>query len=428
MARVELRRWPGHPDGFTRAERLGGSYELYFPDPLVGREFDLSDDVLAVLEDAAGDLARLDATAAVLTNSEALARLLLRAEAVGSSQIEGLVVGARRLLKADVLRDRPGNGPGDVTAEEVLGAVDAMTWVTESVHAGDKLEVEHLLEAHRRLMAHSPTPEFGGEIRYLQNWIGGRSPAEAYYVPPPAQLIPEVLADLMTFVRESRLPVLAKTAIAHAQFETIHPFADGNGRTGRALIHLILRADGLVTRTVPPVSLSLATHASDYIEALTAFRYVGRATTAKARTAANPWLRMFAMACSHATAEAARFEQTAADLKAAWRERAAPVRAGSAADLLIEALPAAPVLTLAAAAQLIDRSQQAANQGLARLVEANILREVTDGRRNRVYEAPELIDAFTLLERRFASPAADTRIEPPSRPVPSRPEPTRHPH
>lgn len=420
MARVELHRWPGHPDGFTRAERLGGSYELYFPDPLVGREFDLSDDVLALLEDAAGDLARLDATAAVLTNSEALARLLLRAEAVGSSHIEGLVVGAHRLLKADVLRDRI----RDVTAEEVLGAVDAMTWVTESVQAGEKLEVDHLLEAHRRLMAQSPHPEYGGEIRYLQNWIGGRSPAEAYYVPPPAQLIPELLADLMTFVRESRLPVLAKTAIAHAQFETIHPFADGNGRTGRALIHLILRADGLITRTVPPVSLSLATHAADYVDALTAFRYVGRATTAKARTAANPWLQMFAKACTHATAEAARFERTAADLKAEWRERAAPVRAGSAAELLIEALPAAPVLTLAAAAQLIDRSQQAANQGLARLVETGILREVTDGRRNRVYEAPELIDAFTLLERRFASPAADTRIEPPSRPVPARPGPT----
>ena len=424
MARVELHRWPGHPDGFTRAERLGGSYELYFPDPLVGRVFDLSDEVLAALEDAAGDLGRLDATAAVLTNSEALARLLLRAEAVGSSQIEGLVVGARRLLKAEVLRERQ----RDVTAEEVLGAVDAMTWATESVQAGDKLEVEHLLEAHRRLMAHSPNPEFGGEVRYLQNWIGGRSPAEAYYVPPPAHLIPELLADLMTFVRESRLPVLAKTAIAHAQFETIHPFADGNGRTGRALIHLILRADGLVERTVPPVSLSLATHATQYVEALTAFRHTGKPTTPRARAAANQWLLMFAAACSHATAEAARFERAAADLKTAWRERAAPVRAGSAVELLIDTLPAAPVLTLAAAARLIDRSQQAANQALARLVEARVLREVTDGRRNRVYEAPELIDAFTLLERRFASPAADTRIEPPSRPVPSRPEPTHRAH
>jgi Fic family protein len=424
MARVELHRWPGHPDGFTRAERLGGSYELYFPDPLVGREFDLSDEVLAALEDAAGDLGRLDATAAVLTNSEALARLLLRAEAVGSSQIEGLVVGARRLLKAEVLRDRP----RDVTAEEVLGAVDAMTWVTESVQAGDKLEVDHLLEAHRRLMAHSPAPEVGGQVRYLQNWIGGRSPAEAYYVPPPAQLVPELLADLMTFVRESGLPVLAKTAIAHAQFETIHPFADGNGRTGRALIHLILRAEGLVERTVPPVSLSLATHATQYVEALTTYRYTGKPTSRRARTAANQWLLMFATACSHATAEAARFEQTAADLKADWRERAAPVRAGSAVELLIDTLPAAPVLTLAAAARLIDRSQQAANQALARLVETGVLREVTDGRRNRVYEAPELIDAFTLLERRFASPAADTRIEPPSRPVPSRPPPTHRAH
>ena len=133
---------------------------------------------------------------------------------------------------------------------------------------------------------------------------------------------------------------------------------------------------------------------------------------------------MFATACSHATAEAARFERTAAELKAAWRERAAPVRAGSAVDLLIDTLPAAPVLTRAAAAGLIGRSQQAANQGLTRLTEAGVLREVTDGRRNRVYEAPELIDAFTLLERRFASPAADTRIEPPSRPVPSMPSPT----
>ena len=417
-----MHRWPGHPDGFTRAERLGGSYELYFPDPLVGREFELSDDVLAALEDAAGDLARLDATAAVLTNSEALARLLLRAEAVGSSQIEGLVVGARRLLKAEALRD---NGRHhDVTAEEVLGAVDAMVWVTESVQIGDKLEVEHLLEAHRRLMAHSPNPEFGGEVRYLQNWIGGRSPAEAYYVPPPAQLVPELLEDLMAFVRDSPLPVLAKTGIAHAQFETIHPFADGNGRTGRALIHLILRAEGLVERSVPPVSLSLATHAMQYIDALTAFRHTGKATNQRARVAANDWLLMFATACSHATAEAARFERTAAELKTAWRERAKPVRAGSAVDLLIETLPAAPVLTLAAAAELIDRSQQAANQALTRLTTAGVLREVTDGRRNRVYEAPELIDAFTLLERRFASPAADTRIEPPSRPVPSMPSPT----
>lgn len=423
MARVELHRWPGHPDGFTRAERLGGSYELYFPDPLAGRDFDLSDEVLAALEDAAGDLGRLDATAAVLTNSEALARLLLRAEAVGSSQIEGLVVGARRLLKAEALRDSARHH--DVTAEEVLGAVDAMVWVTESVQAGEKLEVEHLLEAHRRLMAHSPNPEFGGEVRYLQNWIGGRSPAEAYYVPPPAQVVPELLEDLMAFVRESRLPVLAKAGIAHAQFETIHPFADGNGRTGRALIHLVLRAEGIVERSVPPVSLSLATHATQYVEALTAFRHTGKATSTRARAAANEWLLMFATACSHATAEAARFERTAADLKVAWRDRAAPVRAGSAVDLLIETLPAAPVLTLAAAADLIGRSQQAANQALTRLTEAAVLREITDGRRNRVYEAPELIDAFTLLERRFASPAGDTRIEPPSRPVPSTPRPTR---
>ena len=368
--------------------------------------------------------ARLDATAAVLTNSEALARLLLRAEAVGSSQIEGLVVGARRLLKAEVLRERQ----RDVTAEEVLGAVDAMTWVTESVQAGDKLEVEHLLEAHRRLMAHSPTPEFGGEVRYLQNWIGGRSPAEAYYVPPPAHLIPDLLADLMTFVRESRLPVLAKTAIAHAQFETIHPFADGNGRTGRALIHLILRAEGLVD----------ANRAAGVAVARDPRHAVRRGTD-----------RLPARRQADHAARPHRRRTMAADVRRRVQSRdrgGRPLRAdrGRPQDRLARAGRAGPGglgrrtadrhapgragAHARGAAQLIDRSQQAANQALARLVEARILREVTDGRRNRVYEAPELIDAFTLLERRFASPAADTRIEPPSRPVPSRPEPTHRAH
>jgi len=424
MARVELHRWPGDPQGFSRAERMGGSYEQYFPDPLVGREFDLTTEVVAALEDAAGDLARLEATAQVFTDTETLARLLLRAEAVGSSQIEGLVVGARRLMKADALR-AAGERYRDVTADEVLGAIDAMTWVTRTVRTGDDLRVEHLLEAHRRLMAHTEMPETGGEIRLLQNWIGGYSPVDAGYVPPPAQLVPELLEDLMAFVRESPLPVLAKAAIAHAQFETIHPFADGNGRTGRALIHMVLRADGLVERTLPPISLSLATHAGRYVDALTAFRHTGKASTAKARGAATEWLLMFAAACSHATAEAGRFERTVADLQNQWRERATPVRAGSAADLLIDALPAAPVLTLSAAATLIGRSQQATNQGIARLVDAGVLTQITDGRRNRAFEAPELIDAFTLLERRFASPAADTRMEPPSRPVPSRPRATR---
>src|SRR6266536_2776574 len=356
MARVELQRWPGHPDGFTRAERLGGSYELYFPDPLVGREFDLSDEVLAALEDAAGDLGRLDATAAVLTNSEALARLLLRAEAVGSSQIEGLVVGARRLLKAEALRERQ----RDVTAEEVLGAVDAMTWVTESVQAGDKLEVEHVLEAHRRLMAHSPAPEFGGEIRYLQNWIGGRSPAEAYYVPPPAQLVPELLADLMTFVRESSLPVLAKTAIAHAQFETIHPFADGNGRTGRALVHSMLRAKALTRNVTVPVSAGLLTDTEASFSAIAN----GRQLVADLRDTRERWSAAI----------------TARQDAVAWR----------LADLLLRQ----PVVDAELVQNELGATSANAHRALRQLSDAGILTEFSGRQRNRMWQSREVLSAL----------------------------------
>lgn len=422
MARYERRKWRGQPGAVTRRERIGGFYRRYIPDPLGGREFDLSSTTAAALEDAAGDLARLETSADALTNTETLARLLLRAEAVGSSQIEGLVVGARRLLRAEALR-ASGEASSDVTAGEVLGNIDAMAWTAESVQAGDELTVENLLEAHRRLMTRTALSEIGGQVRIAQNWIGGSTPADAAFVPPPPEQVVDLLEDLMAFTRTSDMPALAKAAIAHAQFETIHPFADGNGRTGRALIHITLRAEGLSSRTVPPISLSLATHSDAYIAALTEFRHQGLPTTKRARASADRWLAMFARACSHASSEAARFEQAVSELKSAWRAKVAPTRADSTALRLIDLLPAAPVITLATASRLTGRSQQAANVAIARLVAVGILRQITIGRRNRAFEAPDLITAFTALERRFASPVGDTQVAPAVRPVPSRPRP-----
>jgi len=214
---------------------------------------------------------------------------------------------------------------------------------------------------------------------------------------------------------------VAQAAIAHAQFETIHPFADGNGRTGRALIHFVLRRRGLATRVLPPISLVLATWSNDYIAGLGATRYRGPASSTAAHDGTNLWVARFAAACSRAVADATSFEERARSLQDEWRARLGRVRADSATDLLLRALPGTPVITVGSAAAHVGRTFQPVNDAIARLIDADILRQITVGRRNRVFESPDVIEAFTALERRLASPASDTRISAPSRRVPLRP-------
>ena len=232
--------------------------------------------------------------------------------------------------------------------------------------------------------------------------------------------VPELMADLFAFCNDDALPSVAQAAVAHAQFETIHPFVDGNGRTGRALIHLILRRRGLATRILPPVSLILATWAKDYINGLTGYRYRGPAAGKNAHGGVNRWTGQFAVACLRAVADASEFEHRAQQIQAGWRERLGTVRRNSAADLLLPALLGAPVVTVTSAAALIGRTYPAANNAVTQLADAGILRQVSLGRRNRAYEAPEIIAAFTDLERRLASPEGDTRTSEPNRRVPRR--------
>jgi len=172
---------------------------------------------------------------------------------------------------------------------------------------------------------------------------------------------------------------------------------------------------------LPPISLILATWARDYITGLEPFRYRGPTTSREANDGANQWIDQFSTACIRAAANAASFEQRTLSIETDWRARLGSVRARSAADLLLRALPGAPVLTVPGVAMLIGRTFPAANNAVGRLVDAGILKQVTLGRRNRAYEAPEIITAFTDLERRLASPEADTRTSNPPRRVPARP-------
>jgi Fic family protein len=164
------------------------------------------------------------------------------------------------LLDAEIALTQGGDA-ADRIAVEVLANVAAMESAVQLGSATDTIALDDLLTVHRILMDRSPTPEIGGVSRTTQNWIGGSSynPCSATFIPPPPDAIDGLLDDLLGYVNGDDHPALVQVAIARAQFETIHPFADGNGRTGRALIHMIMRRRGLAPRFVPPISLVLAT-------------------------------------------------------------------------------------------------------------------------------------------------------------------------
>lgn len=424
MAQLRDREWVSRfASGVTsRFHDAPGRYQAYVPDKLVGRPFSIETLVAADIADAERSITRLDAEARSLANMEGLARILLRAEAVASSRIEGLSVAAQRLLRVAAAHADGERSATDATAEEVLANVDAMTYARADPDS--PITVDRLLEVHRRLLAPTNMAMHAGVIRTEQNWIGGTSynPFGAAFVPPPPEDIPDLLSDLCEFCNEDSLPAVAQAAIAHAQFETLHPFADGNGRTGRALIHMVFARRRLVTRTLVPVSLILATQANDYVAALTGTRYVGASDSVEAVRGMNAWIALFAAACSRAVADAESFERRTQQLQLEWRARLGPVRSDATALALLDRLIATPVITVRSVTEDLGVSVPAANKAVAQLVDAEIVTQVRAGRRNRAFEAREIVDAFTSLERQFASPTGDTQTAESNRTVPQRPQ------
>lgn len=420
MADYITRRWSSDPTGMTRRDRASCQYASYIPDRLAGRAILLDGDVAADIADAEAEIRVLNASAGSLTNTEALARLLLRAESVASSHIEGLQVGGRRLLRSEVEKQN-GVRATDVTASEVLGNIAAMEWAIGTTTASGAITLPLLQEAHKRLLAGTRLEPHGGQLRTEQNWIGGSSynPCSASFVPPPPEQVEDLMNDLCSFCNDERLPALVQAALAHAQFETIHPFVDGNGRIGRVLIHLVLRLRGVAPRIVPPVSLILATRSQDYVNGLTATRYIGDPQSKAAREGLNEWLGIFASSMRRAVIDATAFEARVQQIQAAWRASLAP-RANSALALLIDVIPGAPIITVSGAGGMIGRTFQATNEAIGRLHQAGILTQVSWGKRNRAFEATAIIDAFTDLERQLASPQGDTRYSRPAREVPLR--------
>lgn len=401
MPRWVALRWEADPDAYGgRRARAAFTYEAFVPDPIADLRVDLAGETALSVSQA--ELAIQALNAGPRTGGlEAMAPLLLRAESVASSRIEGLELSQRNLARA--LFD-PQAAKG--TALAVAANVRAMELAIARGTADDPFTMADLIEIHRVLLE-GVDDGIAGRVRTEQNWIGGRwsSPIDAEFVPPPPDEVDALLRDLVAFMEREDLPAVVQAAIAHAQFETIHPFADGNGRVGRALIQVVLRRRGLAPRFVPPVSVVLATNRDAYVRGLTAFRD-GRV---------GEWCRSFALACRSAADDSRRLGERIDALEAEWRVRAGRPRAGSAADRIIGLLPSQPILSVATAQKALGGSDESMRLALNDLAERGVLRQITAGRYARAWAADELFELLNDHERGLATP---TRAEQPRRSAP----------
>ncbi|MGO2110164.1 MAG: Fic family protein [Pseudoclavibacter sp.] len=393
----ESARWspdPGLPTSRRERLRQTGAYQAAVPSAIASLEIRIPVGVSAELDDASAALARFDATVDAILGDDAtemgpLHSVLLRTESASSSQIEGITVGARGLALAAI--DAGGSHNGDL----VVGNVRAMDSALAVV---DDLSVVSMLGMHRALLERD-LPEHAGRIRDQQVWIGGGSgPRDAAFVPPLHERVAPALDDLMVFARRADIPGLAHAALAHAQFETIHPFVDGNGRTGRALVQAMLRRDDITRRITAPISAGLLRDIEGYFHALTAFRH-GDAT---------PILRTFATAALQAADFGTRLAHALDDVRAVLLERAG-ARRGSAPRGLIDSLIAQPVITSAYVERRLGVPKATTHRAIERLVERGVLQEMSGRRRGRVWQAADVLDVLDAFAEELRRPVPGRR-------------------
>lgn len=390
-----------------RRSRGSFSFQAYIPDAIADYEIVLPGDVAEVVGEAEREIVLLNREPPSLDGLEALARQLLRAESLASSRIEGLTLSHRRLARAAATPE----DTGDVNARSVVANIAAMEEAIAIGASATELTTADIVTVHETLFRGTRDEAIAGVVRTRQNWIGGNAdtPRDAEFIPPPADRVTALLDDLCEFVNRDDLPAVAQAAIAHAQFETIHPFPDGNGRVGRCLIHAILRRRRLAPRYVPPISLVLATDVRGYERGLTDYR----------EGADVEWCAVFAQATRTAAREAEGFAREIAALQDNWLERAGNPRRDSAVRKLVAGLPAHPIVDVAATMEIAGVSDVAAGRAIQRLEGAGVLwPERADRRRGRSWEARELFDLVNGFERRLAIPVGSRT---PARPAPDKP-------
>ncbi len=388
---TEERPWFTNPDlrgpngaRPNRRERLLTSISVTIPPSLAERTPQLAAPTVALAEDAAQRVAALESRADHLGG---LGELLVRSEAMASSKIEHIYAEMDDIARATI-----GEAAGEKARRTVAAAL-ALNELTSSCDLGAPVTQTAILAAHRQLLTGDRLEGArAGRYREQQNWIGGSdlSPLGAVHVPPPHSRVPDLMADLTRFANRDDLSAVAQAAIAHAQFETIHPFTDGNGRVGRGLLGAILRRRGLTRTVTVPVAAAMLSDIDRYFDQLDAYR-AGDVDALVAYVASS------AVAAAEAAVESA---DRLASLPARWTE-AVKARRRSSVRNLVDALLQNPILDIQRAAAITGSTRIRTYEAIDRLQDAGVLDEITGARRNRIWVAGDVMTELRALEERI---------------------------
>lgn len=429
MAELHDEHWEPDPGyGLVARHRRGGPYRTYLPDRLTTRPLT----VPATLSTRAGQVERSIRALGSGDRArglEGIAHFLLRSEAIASSMIEGITPSPQQVALAELAQDESVRGFSE-QAKLVANNITVLRRASRSLVEVDAITIDDIVALHAALL---PDERHHG-LRTVQNWIGGSNwhPLDADFVPPPHQEVPSLMADLVAYLNGSLHGPLLQAGLMHAQFETIHPFTDGNGRVGRALIHTVLSRAGLTPVAVLPLSLVLSTLRDRYVDGLSAYRYVGDPTAEEATSGVARWLDIFVEAAAVAAEQAGRLADEIAETQADWSARLGAhrgrsglrnePRAGSAAARILTMLPEAPIMTTRTVQRMLGVSFPAARGALEELADAGVLSRKSVDKGTTGYLARDVMDLVGLAERRLASTRFDTRIAPPGRPAPALPD------
>lgn len=364
---------------YERTHFGGEEVAAFVPEPLRPQNPPLTLDgaLLKRLHRAEDALRRLDLAGEMVPSLDWFIYAFVRKEAVLSSQIEGTQATLVDLLTFE-LEESPSP---NADIEEVCNYLDALGFARAQIADphGLPLSLRLLNETHKHLMrgVRGATKQ-PGEIRWSQNWIGGSRPGNAMYVPPPPSLLPELLSALEKYIHhEDGLPPLVRAGLLHVQFETIHPYLDGNGRIGRLLVTLLLEHWKLLTKPLLYLSLFLKRHRTEYYRLLNAVRKEGEW---------EPWIDFFLNGVGTISEEATNSARDLFALVANDRERVLSHDATSVAAIrLFEALPRHPIVSVATAMRLLQTSKPTATRAIEALIDADVLQESTGKKRDRSF-------------------------------------------
>lgn len=380
---------PRSTGNYTLSTTLGESVRAFVPHALPPTQPGLSTSAFAPLHrQAEVALSRLAGVSGLVPSVDWLLYSAVRREALLTSQIEGT-----QATLSDLFDDEAGlklNNTDDV--EEVTNYLKAFKWVQQQLRDphGLPISVRLLCHAHRLLLDGARgAGKQPGELRRSQNWIGGTRPGNAVFVPPPPQHVPGLLADLERFIHDtpSDLLPMIKVALVHAQFETIHPFLDGNGRIGRLLISALFEHWGLLSEPLMYLSGYLKQHQSEYYRRLSAVRTEGDWES---------WVSFFLEGVAAAATDAEANIIAVASLVAADRRRLLQSpKAGPAAYRLFEMLPTMPRFTIERARKQLDTSFPTATAAVRALEELGVVIELTGQKKNRSYSYQAYVELLS---------------------------------